>query len=209
MIEFTWTDTVAEAHLWARELRPFAEIATTMGQLAARRADLTPRPLPIGVFPAGTTDLDLLDQVLVARSPQTLVADVLMEPFAEIEQRCARLTFDDPGRVVQWDRDQPVVAMGAEVVRDDEVVDTIGFLADCLDLKQQEWDELREGWLPRLADGGWQPCSTAFLTAAMTGFPDVYQRQSAPRMHDVILIEPLCPHPVVRAALDSLRPVRR
>lgn len=209
MIEFTWTDTVAEAHLWARELRSFAEIATTMGQLAACRPGLEPRPLPAGVFPAGTTDLDLLDQLLVARLPQTLVADVLMEPYAEIEQRCAQLTFHDPGRIVEWDREQPIVALGAEVVRDEEVVDTIGFTADCLDVKQQEWDELREGWLPRLSDGGWQPCSTAFLTAAMTGFLDVYQRQSAPRMHDVVLIEPLCPHPVVRSALDALRPVRR
>ncbi|QGF23159.1 hypothetical protein [Raineyella fluvialis] len=209
MIEFTWTDTVAEAHLWARELRPFAEIATTMGELAARRSTLHPRPLPAGVFPSGTTDLDLLDQLLVARRPETLVADVTLEPAREIEARCARLVFDDPGRVAEWDRDQPIVALAAPIIRDDEVLETVVFNADCLDIQQHEWDELREGWLPRLADSGWQPCSTAFLTAAMTGFLDVYQRQSAPRMHDLVLVEPLCPHPVVRAALDSLRPVRQ
>ncbi|WOQ17195.1 hypothetical protein [Raineyella sp. W15-4] len=209
MIEFTWTDTVAESQLWARELRSFAGSAATLGELAVRRADLAARTLPAGVFPAGTTDLDLLDQILVARPPQTPVADLLLEPVGEIEERCARLVFDDPGRVAAWDRQQPVVALGAPVVRNDQVLDTVGFTADCLDVQQQEWAELREGWLPRLADAGWQPCSTAFLTAAMTGFLDVYQRQSAPRMHDVVLVEPLSPHPVVRSALDALRPVRR
>ncbi|WOP19449.1 hypothetical protein [Raineyella sp. LH-20] len=209
MIEFTWTDTVAESHLWARELRSFAEIATTLDDLAARRDELVPRTLPAGVFPVGTTDLDLLDQVLRARPPQVLIADVLLEPLTEIEARCARLVFDDPGQVAEWDREQPVVALSAPVVRDGEVLDTVGFTADCLDVQQQEWDELREGWLPRLADAGWQPCSTAFLTAAMTGFLDVYQRQSAPRIRDVVLVEPLSPHPVVRSALEDLRPVRR
>ena len=39
----------------------------------------------------------------------------------------------------------------------------------------------------------------------MTGFLDIYQRQSAPRMHDIVLVEPLTAHPVVRAAIEALR----
>lgn len=209
MIEFTWTGTVAESHLWARELHRFAEYATTVGELVAQRALLAPRPLPRGVFPAGTTDLDLLDEVLRARSDDTLVADVLLEPRAEIRDRCAQLEFTEAGRIVDWDREQPIVALPAHVVREGRVVGTVGFTADCLDAQQREWDVLREGWLPRLADRGWQPCSTAFLTAAMTGFLEVYQRQSAPRMHDIVLVEPLCPHPVVIEAIEGLRQVRR
>ena len=205
MIEFTWTGTVAESHLWARELVGFAAYATVVGDLVARRAEFVPRTLPRGVFPAGTTDLDLLDEVLRARSPETLYADVLLEPRAELREHCAQLEFTEAGQVVDWDREQPIVALPAHLVREGVLVDTVGFTADCLDTQQQEWDVLREGWLTRLADRGWQPCSTAFLTAAMTGFLDVYQRQSAPRMHDIVLVEPLTAHPVVRAAIEALR----
>lgn len=205
MIEFTWTGTVAESHLWSRELTGFAECATDIGGLAALRDRLTPRALPRGVFPAGTTDLDLLDQILATRSPETLVADVLVEPRHEINLWCGQLEFTDAGRIIEWDREQPIIALPAAIVRQGLRVDTVGFLADCLDTKQQEWDVLREGWLPRLSARGWEPCSTAFLTAAMTGYLDVYQRQSAPRMGDIVLVEPLSKHPVVRSALDELR----
>ncbi|SDB93043.1 hypothetical protein GA0111570_10999 [Raineyella antarctica] len=206
MIEFTWTGTVAESHLWARELHRFCESARTVGDLLDHRAELVPHPLPRGVFPAGSTDLDLLDQVLAARSRATLFADVLLEPREEIRELCAQIEFTDPGRVTGWDRDQAIIQLPAHVVRHGQIVDTVGFAADCLDTRQQEWDELREGWLTRLADHGWEPCSTAFLTAAMTGFLDIYQRQSAPRMDDVVLVEKLSDHPVVRQAIEELRP---
>lgn len=209
MIEFTWTGTVAESHLWSRELQRFAACATLVGGLRDVRDRLDPHPLPPGVFPAGTTDLDLLDEVLRARPAGTPVADVLLEPRAEIRELCSQLEFTEAGRVVDWDRDQPVVALPAHVVREGRLVGTVGFTADVLDTQQHEWDVLRQGWLSRLADRGWQPCSTAFLTAAMTGFLDVYERQSAPRMHDVVLIEALSPHPVVRRALEDLRPAPR
>ena len=80
MIEFTWTGTVAESHLWVRELSRFAEVAPTIGELASVRATLEPHRLPYGVFPAGATDLDLLDEVLRARAPEAAVAEVLLEP---------------------------------------------------------------------------------------------------------------------------------
>lgn len=209
MIEFTWTGTVAESHLWSRELQRFAACGSLVGDLLAQRDRLERRPVPKGVFPAGTTDLDLLDEVLRARPSGTAFADVLLEPRGEIQERCSQLEFTEAGRVVEWDREQPIVALPAHVVREGRLVGTIGFTADVLDTQQQEWDVLREGWLSRLADRGWQPCSTAFLTAAMTGFLDVYERQSAPRMNDVILIEPLSAHPVVRRALEELRPAPR
>ena len=210
MIEFTWTGTVAEAQLWVREVSPAIlsavdAPAATLGELAAVRDRLVARRLPVGVFPAGTTDLDLLDEVLRARPASTPVAELLAEPLEEAERLCARLELSEAGRVVAWDRDQPIVALPGHVVRQERIVATVGLTADVIDTRQQEWDVLREGWLARLAAGGWQPCSTAFLTAAMTGFLDVYERQSAPRMHDVVLVEPLSPHPVLQEALARLR----
>lgn len=205
MIEFTWTGTVAESHLWVRELSRFAEVAPTIGELASVRAPLEPHRLPYGVFPAGATDLDLLDEVLRARAPEAAVAEVLLEPRDEVVRLCARLDLSEAGRVVDWDRDQPIVALPGHVIRADRLLATVGLTADVIDTRQQEWDALREGWLTRLADAGWQPCSTAFLTAAMTGFLDVYERQSAPRMHDVVLVEPISVHPVVRQAVEALR----
>ncbi len=209
MIEFTWTVTVAESHLWARELRPFADLAPTLGDLAARRDGLPARTLPAGVFPAGTTDLDLLDHLLRARPAGTTLADVLAEPRREMEVYAARLELTQAGHILDWEGDLPIVALPAHIVRAGRIIATVGFTADCFDPRQHEWDQLREGWLPRLADAGWQPCSTAFLAAAMTGFLDVYQRQSAPEMHTVVPVEPLSAHPVIRGALDGLRPVHR
>ncbi len=191
MIEFTWTGTVAESHLWSRELQRFAACATLVGDLLALRDELEPRPVPTGVFPAGTTDLDLLDEVLRARPSSAPVADVLLEPRAEIRELCSQLEFTEAGRVVDWDRDQPVVALPAHVVREGRLVGTIGFTADVLDTRQHEWDVLRQGWLSRLADRGWQPhpVEMGWRFASRADLEAVVAIELAPEYADGLLSE--------------------
>lgn len=206
MIEFTRTATAAEAYLWTRWLRRFDEPGITVGELAERIGSVTPEGLPVGVFGAGATDVDLLREVLRARPARAPFADVLAETTGDAERICAWLEFTDPGRVVAWDREQPIIGIAAYVRRKGRTIDTVGLHADCVHVHQGEWDEVREGWLLRLAGHGWQPCSIAFLTAAMTGFLEVYQRQAAPRLGQVILLEPRSGDAAICAALGELGP---
>lgn len=204
MIEFTWTGTVAEARLWARELQQFSVAGLTAGTLRERLSNLDPVTLTSAVFPTGTTDHDLISQVLRARPDEALLVEILAEAEADAAGLTASLEFTEPGRVVEWDRAQPLIGLPAHVRRAGRMVDTVGFIADCLDTRQGEWDMVRPGWLARMAQRGWAPASVTFLSAAFNGFLIEYERQAAPQMGQALEVEPLSDHPRIREAVREL-----
>lgn len=210
MIEFTWTATLVESRLWAEALQRFSVAGLRAGTLLARLGEVEPYELAgRAILPAGTTDVDLAAQVLRARPEDALLTDILAEPGAEAAGIGAMLELTDPGRVVSWDRDQPLIGLPAHIRRAGRMVDTVGFVADCLDTRQGEWDVVRSGWLSRLLERGWQPSTLEFLTAALTGFLAEYERLAAPQMGQVLPVEPLSPHPRVREAWQELRRTAR